>query len=297
MSIQKSFKLFAVCAFLFFICHNTFAQGGPPQGRPPQEGQQPFGRPPKGKPPLEQPPQGGRPQGPQPNNFLSAEMRFDNKIVKGAPYSAEAISERSQTLANGVRISRKNTATIYRDSEGRIRRDIKLSDVGPFSLEENEIPLIFINDPVSGEIFTLYPQEGRAERIKPRHQPQPNPQNPPPGPPEATERKTESLGKKMIEGVEAEGTRATFTIPTGRIGNDQPLYIVSETWYSTELQIIVMSKHSDPRFGDNIYRLTNINRAEPQRSLFTVPGDYKIMDGPPPGQPQGKPPRGKERPE
>ena len=92
------------------------------------------------------------------------------------------------------------------------------------------------------------------------------------------EPKMEQLGKQTIEGVEAEGQRATITIPAGEIGNEQPILIVSETWYSPELQVTVMSRHSDPRMGETVYRLTGINRAEPSHLLFEVPADYTIKE-------------------
>ena len=96
-----------------------------------------------------------------------------------------------------------------------------------------------------------------------------------------SEGKTESLGKQVIEGVEAEGVRSVITIPEGRIGNDRPIEIVSERWDSPELQTVVLSKHNDPRFGETVYRLTNINRAEPAQTLFEIPADYKVEEGHP----------------
>ena len=93
------------------------------------------------------------------------------------------------------------------------------------------------------------------------------------------QRKTESLGTQTIEGVTAEGARVTLTIPAGEIGNTLPLEIVDETWYSPELQIMVMTKHRDPRSGENTYRLTNLSRSEPDRSLFEVPADYTVAEG------------------
>ena len=66
----------------------------------------------------------------------------------------------------------------------------------------------------------------------------------------------ESVGKQMIEGVNAEGTRSVSTIEAGAIGNDRPIQVSSESWYSDELQMVVMSKHSDPRTGDESFRLT-----------------------------------------
>jgi hypothetical protein len=86
----------------------------------------------------------------------------------------------------------------------------------------------------------------------------------------------ESLGTQTIEGVVAEGTRITHTIAAGKIGNDRAIVTVSERWYSPELQVIVLSKTSDPRIGETTYRLTNILRSEPDSALFQVPADYKI---------------------
>ncbi|MGH9800896.1 MAG: hypothetical protein ACRD82_11080 [Blastocatellia bacterium] len=91
-------------------------------------------------------------------------------------------------------------------------------------------------------------------------------------------RKTEALGKQMIEGVEAEGTRVTVTIPAGEVGNTLPIEIIDETWHSPELQIKVMTKHRDPRSGETTYKLTNLNRSEPDRALFEVPADYTVKE-------------------
>lgn len=100
-----------------------------------------------------------------------------------------------------------------------------------------------------------------------------------------------------------EGTRSTFTIPAGQIGNDRPMVIVSERWYSPDLQTVVMSKHSDPRMGETVFHLTSISRAEPAASLFAIPSDYTVKEGhdfgrgkmmryPPP--PPNAPPPGEE---
>ena len=94
------------------------------------------------------------------------------------------------------------------------------------------------------------------------------------------ETRTEQLGTQNFEGVDAEGTRTITTIPADAIGNERPIEIVYERWYSKELQMIVYSKHSDPRFGEQTYRLTNINRSEPDPSLFQVPTSYRIVNQP-----------------
>ena len=88
----------------------------------------------------------------------------------------------------------------------------------------------------------------------------------------------EQLGTTFMEGVAVEGTRSTTTIPAGEIGNEQPITITSEQWQSPELGVLVFTRHSDPRTGESIYRLQNIVRAEPDRSLFMVPPDYEIKE-------------------
>jgi hypothetical protein len=94
------------------------------------------------------------------------------------------------------------------------------------------------------------------------------------------EAKTEKLDARQFDGVTAEGSRTTVTIPAGEIGNEQPIQIVDERWYSPELQVVVMTRHSDPRFGETTYRLTGIQRGEPSASLFQVPSDYTVKEGP-----------------
>jgi hypothetical protein len=115
----------------------------------------------------------------------------------------------------------------------------------------------------------------------------PVPPPPPPPPPPgfnsalmgaAAETSKEDLGRQSVEGVAATGTRTTWTIPAGAIGNLQPIKVVSEQWFSPDLQLLVLTKHSDPRTGENIYRLQNIVRAEPDRSLFTLPPDYTLRE-------------------
>jgi len=93
---------------------------------------------------------------------------------------------------------------------------------------------------------------------------------------------TEDLGTQTMQGVSVTGVRTTRTIPAGQIGNDQPISVVTEVWTSADLKTVVYSKRSDPRLGDQTFQLTNIVRSEPDASLFTVPSDFKVIDGPQP---------------
>jgi len=289
MNIRKN--LIAAGAIMFALSVIAGAQGPPSKrGGGPPGGRERGGDFDRGQRP-------GHPFPPDPGmSILGPGMRFDGKVVKGAPYSATAITESAQTLSNGTRITRKTTASIYRDSEGRTRREMALDGIGPFAAANEPVHLVFINDPVAGVHYNLELRNRTARKMAP-----------PPGigaPPHLmrhtearpAEGKTESLGKQMIEGVEAEGVRSVITIPEGRIGNDRPIEIVSERWDSPALQTVVLSKHNDPRFGETVYRLTNINRAEPARSLFEIPTDYKIEEGGPGGFFGGHPMRRMKKP-
>ena len=96
---------------------------------------------------------------------------------------------------------------------------------------------------------------------------------------DAGEVSTEDLGTQVMEGVQVTGTRSTQTIPVGKIGNDRPIVITTEVWTSADLKTTVLSKRSDPRMSDQTFKLTNIQRSEPDPSLFTVPSDFKITEG------------------
>jgi hypothetical protein len=230
--------------------------------------------------------------------------------VKGAPYSATMNNESIQTLADGNRIVQTNTGTVARDSQGRTRQDAALPAIG--NLSAASAPhLVFIQDPVAGASYTLNLTDKTAWKnpTPPAGAAGPGgavgggtffvhaeggmpPLPPPPGPmiamtkrlavaDEPSEANTESLGFQTIEGVVANGVRTTRIIPAGQIGNDRPISIVTEVWTSTDLKTIISSKRNDPRMGEQTFRLTNIVRAEPEPSLFTVPADFKMIEGGP----------------
>jgi hypothetical protein len=266
--------------------------------------------------------------------------------VVGAPYSGEEVNETSQTLADGTRIHRETKTTVYRDSQGRTRREApdnititdpaasvtyfldpktmtgqKLTMVGgsytfmrsgsfsgtvsapgpssftmtssvdgpaTITLNVNGVPLdekavaeALAKAKASGSTQTITYERrevttavgsgggsgigvggaaGAVVRIAVKK-------------PEG-----ESLGKQTMEGVNAEGTRYVSTIEVGAIGNDRPIQLSSESWYSADLQMVVMSKHSDPRTGDESFRVTNISRGEPAAYLFQLPAGYQITE-------------------
>jgi len=222
-------------------------------------------------------------------------FEFENKNVTGAPYSAQAVTETTQVLSDGNRIVRKTTSSIARDSMGRTRREQNLDFVGPWATAGKPSTLVLISDPVAGSAYALNSDSHTAiktpigadmeGRLKIASRAKLDAERNGPGPvvistmtAPQTAAKSESLGTQTIGGIQAEGKRITETIPAGKIGNDRDINIVSETWYSPELQTTVMSKNSDPRSGEVVYTLTNINRSEPDPALFQVPADYKIRE-------------------
>lgn len=225
---------------------------------------------------------------------------LERDVVKGLPYSAEMVTEHVQTLADGNRIVRRTTGRVYRDSQGRVRREED---------RPSGTPSITITDAVAGVNYTLDPARRTARET-------PNfgllsgavakqetvrlngvattlavlagggwvtPGSRGGGLVASNEvgggdnRAEERLQDRVVEGVLASGVRRTTTIPAGAIGNEQPIKIVSEEWRSPELQVFVSTDRIDPQTGRTTYRLLRINRAEPDSTLFQVPSDYTIV--------------------
>jgi hypothetical protein len=266
--------------------------------------------------------------------------------VKGAPYSAVEISESNQVLADGTRIHNEHRTNVYRDGEGRVRREtpeqITIMDpvagvsyflnpktmtatktglalpmvykrsgavggtVGPdaqrmtFGSGENATFHVSVSkegstsvtvngktvdpstvavqhtmtingEPVDERAFAMAQDKMKAEMAVAGAGGVLRRQITNPG-------KSEPLGTQMMEGVNAEGTRLSTTLEAGAIGNDRPIQMVNERWYSADLKTFVMTRHSDPRTGEELFRLTNITRTEPGSDLFQVPTSYQILD-------------------
>lgn len=234
-------------------------------------------------------------------------LSFESKTVAGAPYSGEEVKETVQTLADGNRIVRRNVTRVSRDSKGRTRRETLDAD--------GQVTGVVISDPVAGTGYSLDPSTNTARRIgvavyvtEKGAQPvrvtggstvvvtsrdgkgtlgattgtvtgggvtgsivrlrEFNEQS--------SASTKEDLGVRTFEGVEAKGSRTTTVIPAGAIGNEQPITITSEEWFSADLQVLLMTKHADPRSGETTYRLTGVLRNEPNASLFEVPAGYTV---------------------
>ena len=343
-------------------------------------------------------------------DVLGAEGVVPGGVVKDKPYSADSITESIQILADGNRITHKNQARVYRDSQGRTRREQTMGSLGVFQGPSAPITTITINDPVAGTTYFLDPAAHTARKLQrfrlelgggpgggtatferavppPGDEPsvaaatagalplpfppppaalepgtpvggaveirgvaradafgpaglpatdranleveleyrkqelsrlherygndhpdvqrvqrvvdsltsilanmsistRPRVLTPPPDDPPATvaarafgpsESTTEDLGEQVLEGVLAHGTRETSTIPAGVLGNEREIVITSERWYSADIEAVVSSETSDPRFGETSYELVNVVRAEPAQDLFTLPPGYELQ--------------------
>lgn len=233
-------------------------------------------------------------------SFTTPDATFERRLVKGAPFAAESVTEHVQRLADGNRMVRKSTAKLFRDSAGRTRREHALTRGNVTAADGQEPRLVIVSDPVGQVEYLLDTARGtlRKTHMPPalaearrqtmgtessfgvlmptstahRRRAEGDAAQPMPEP------KKERLETQQIEGVMAEGTRITVTIPAGEFDNEQPFDITHEQWYSPELQMVVLLKHNDPRFGETTFRLTNITRGDPTPDLFAEPQGYRTVD-------------------
>jgi hypothetical protein len=245
--------------------------------------------------------EGGRDGTPNTLSFTTPDAAFERKVVKGSPFAAESVTEHVQRLGDGNRMVRRSTAKLFRDSDGRTRREHALTRGGVTAASDGQEPrLIVINDPVAQIEYLVDTSRGtlRRTRVSPglaearrqaggtessfgvlmptsaahRRRAEGDAAQPLPEP------RKERLEAQQVEGVMAEGTRITVTIPAGEFDNELPLEITHEQWYSPELQTVVLMKHNDPRFGETTFRLTNITRGDPAPDLFAEPRGYRAED-------------------
>ena len=240
----------------------------------------------------------------------------ETEVVKGKPYWADTSTETVQTLADGNRIAHHTVSKFYRDSEGRTRREETFGNVDPEHPSPHEVKVFIddpvsgtalVLDPGSKTLEKLQrtrnlgdvqrdDADGAQIMLKSVKDSETNGQAAPgkvffhiqdqhsSGPNDvmlmiADENRNivkEDLGTRNIEGVDCTGTRQTSTIPAGAVGNDKPISIVTETWFSEAIGAVVESISDDPRYGKTTYQLTNLQLSEPPRSLFEPPANFKI---------------------
>jgi hypothetical protein len=213
--------------------------------------------------------------------------------IRNAPFSAGVSTEYDHQLANGNHIHRETRGKVARDSQGRVRTETEVtSPISGVESAEN----IAIQDPVLREVIHLDPHarvarvfhlsEMRSASVSASNSSLPAKQGS--GSPVADpvglnalfahsdgRSIVEPLGLKLIEGVRATGTRTTRST-TNLQG--EPVTAVTEVWFSTELQMVLLSVSDDGESGRTVMRLTNIRRTAPNEELFRVPPEYTIRD-------------------
>jgi hypothetical protein len=209
--------------------------------------------------------------------------------LAGSPLSATQQSHSLQVLGDGTRIETSESHQFYRDSMGRTRVESGPPGSGKVMIQDPVGKFAIVLDPTTktaqktnrnGQVaaaldldlrLSLSMNTGTGVLVA---------QAGVPGGAAVSSSKpvVEDFPVRNVNGVLATGHRTTLTIPAGEIGNDRPIQVVSETWYSDDLQMMVKSSNSDPRFGDTSFELTNISRSEPDSSLFQIPADYAVSE-------------------
>ncbi len=217
-----------------------------------------------------------------PEAIAAMELGLDFRVIKDRPFRAEMVVETDRRLADGNSLHRKSTAMFYRDQNGRLREERTVEHPGKRDQQTLVDTTVSISDPEKGIHYFLitsmkvgFRMQEPVAFLKEMESRRTTPWTPQP----AQNFTSQVLGNQMIEGLQCEGRLDTVTIPAGSTGNSFPIEIVTERWYSADLQINLIVKHSDPRSGETTIRLTNVILDEPQKALFEIPLDYEIREG------------------
>jgi hypothetical protein len=215
--------------------------------------------------------------------------------VSGKPFSGTESRHTTQTLADGTHVSDSSSSLFYRDAEGRMRSESKTQAViydpiAGLAYYLNLSTRRYGKNPIRGNASYSIAVVGNRPSVNPQYSfsdLHPAPKGPSYGPMASGKAEhrallesihshatAEDLPGQVVNGIPCRGSRITETIPAGTFGNDRDVKIVSERWYSDDLQVLVKTSNSDPRFGVTTYDLTNIVQAPPDQSLFRVPADY-----------------------
>jgi len=202
--------------------------------------------------------------------------------LQAVPYSGVEVEESTLTLADGNLMTRIVETRVYRDGEGRTRKEI-LRDTA----EPERVGQITISDPNSGVTYYLNPSDHAVRKQvvkKPaaannrEYTPQLSRRPSPAVEAMKPEIKSESLGERTIEGYRTMGSRTTITHPAGAFGFERPVIEVWESWTSPALHATLLSTRDDPRTGKIVTRLTEISTDQPSASLFQIPPGYTLVE-------------------
>ncbi len=223
---------------------------------------------------------------------------FGNQVVKGKPFSATEERHSLQVLGDGTRIENGQTNRLYRDAEGRTRVEemngvvsiydpttgtrVQLDPATKTASKGGSSGFYYATGGANGAIALTTTPYGSAVRTTSTFAGNPaNMQG-------VMSETTENLGAQTVNGVPAQGVRTSMIIPKGQIGNNKDIKVMTERWSSNELQMLVKSVNSDPRFGETTYQLSKITQGAPDAALFQVPADYTVTDQPGVGAGRGR---------
>jgi hypothetical protein len=206
--------------------------------------------------------------------------------IPGAPFSATEEVSITSAATNGGAFQRKSSALIARDSRGRIHNERRVN-VPLASAQDPPLVSSMVYDPYRKMSTFMDPYTHVARQITFANPASPAPPN------NWAQHKSlstlvdpnvrlDDLGTSLMEGLEVHGYRRTVTLPQKISGTEQPVIVTDEYWYSEELHINMLEKHTDPRTGELTVRLTKLIRVEPPSDLFDVPLEYKVVDVTPP---------------
>jgi hypothetical protein len=214
-----------------------------------------------------------------PRGFFGRDGAFGARVVTGQPYSGVRTTTFVQTLSSGGTINRTTTTNEARDSNGRFYRQTVVSGG---SGAARTMSSVF--DPTNRTITNWSSDKQQATvRQLPNfsgHRPD-SAGSQPDGQQRQFHRNgptpvVTQLGSKTLSGVEVTGTRTTITFPAGSFGNSEAVTVTHERWVSQDLGVTVMETDSDPRDGVRTTTLSNIQRTEPDQTLFQVPQGYTV---------------------
>ena len=202
--------------------------------------------------------------------------------VPNAPFSATVDIVSKETLPDGSTNIRTTVSYIARDSAGRIYNERRR--LVPTTFKGDPALLSFlIYDPNTHLSTFITPYTHIAhQRVLQQRQPQVQAANMQPdllGPHAGGQlTKEEDLGEETVGNTPLRGIRKTWTVPATLSGTGKDVAIVDEYWYSPDLSVYLIVKHEDPRTGEQIVAVKDIDRSEPEASRFAIPSGYKVVD-------------------
>jgi len=202
----------------------------------------------------------------------------------GAPFTLTLETEWEKLLYDGGTITFVNKRRIARDATGRIYQERWALVPKNDERVKSMMTVIQIADPNKHTLYNcwyvdkpntcvLLEYGGSTEKVY-------KPASPPTGewPGGGGSSVHEDLGKQFIQGVETEGTHDRMTYNPGSFGNDRPVNVENEFWWSPALGLNLLSIKKDPRIGKQTFTVTSLTLGEPDPSLFALPAGFTVVD-------------------